>query len=220
VLRDSRRYQLVRQHDAVRQRASDSLPADCEPVIALGGDGTILRALQLAITNHAAVLGINFGNVGFLADNGSDDLAAALRRIARGEAQVEERIALAATVPADPPRRMTAFNDVVVARVPGLGTARLRVDIDGQAMLALAGDGVVIASPTGSTAYTLVPVARRSHRPSRRSSSRRSPARAARCDRSWGRNQRRPHHKGAVERAAEHRGRRPQDRGDPGVRFA
>jgi len=107
------------------------------------------------MTNHAAVLGINFGNVGFLADSGSDDLAAALGRIACGEAQVQERIALAATVQAEPPRRMTAFNDVVVARVPGFGTARLRVDIDGQAMLALAGDGVVIASPTGSTAYAL-----------------------------------------------------------------
>ena len=132
-----------------------SLPADCELVIALGGDGTILRGLQLAMTNQAAVLGINFGTVGFLADSGSEDLASALGRIARGEAQVDERIALAATVHADPPRRMTAFNDVVVARVPGFGTARLRVDVDGQATLALAGDGVVIASPTGSTAYTL-----------------------------------------------------------------
>ena len=75
-----------------------SLPAGCELVIALGGDGTIVRALQLAMTHHAAVLGINFGDVGFLADSGSDDLAAALGRIARGEAQVEERIALAATV--------------------------------------------------------------------------------------------------------------------------
>jgi NAD+ kinase len=132
-----------------------SLPADCELVIALGGDGTILRALQLALTNRAAVLGINFGNVGFLADSGSDDLAVALERIARGEAKVDERIALAALVHAEPPRRMTAFNDVVIARVPGFGTARLRIDIDGQVMLALAGDGVVIASPTGSTAYTL-----------------------------------------------------------------
>jgi NAD+ kinase len=132
-----------------------SLPADCELVIALGGDGTILRALQLATTNHAAVLGINFGNVGFLADSVSSDLAAALGRIARDEAQVEERIALAVTVQAEPPRRMTAFNDIVVARAPGFGAARLRVDIDEQAMLALAGDGVVIASPTGSTAYTL-----------------------------------------------------------------
>src|SRR5215208_6282148 len=132
-----------------------SLPAGCGLVIALGGDGTILLALQLAMTNQAAVLGVNFGNVGFLADSASGDLAAALGRIARGEAHVEERIALAVTVQAEPPRSMTAFNDVVVARVPGFGTARLRIDIDEQAMLSLAGDGVVIASPTGSTAYTL-----------------------------------------------------------------
>jgi NAD+ kinase len=134
---------------------TSSLPADWELVIALGGDGTILRALQLAMTNHAAVLGINFGHMGFLADSDSDDLEAALGRIARGEAQVDERTALVATLQAVPPRRMIAFNDVVVARVPGFGTARLRVEIDGQAMLVLTGDGVVIASPTGSTAYTL-----------------------------------------------------------------
>jgi NAD+ kinase len=134
---------------------ASSLPADWELVIALGGDGTILRALQLAMANHAAVLGINFGHVGFLADSGGDDLAAALGRIARGEAQVDERTALVAALQAEPPHRMIAFNDVVVARVPGFGTARLRLEIDGQAMLALTGDGVVIASPTGSTAYTL-----------------------------------------------------------------
>jgi NAD+ kinase len=132
-----------------------SLPADCELVIALGGDGTILRALQLPMTSHAAVLGINFGHVGFLADRGSDDLTDALGRIARGEARIDERIALVATVQADPPRRLIAVNDVVVARRPGFGTARLRIDVDGQHVLALAGDGVVIASPTGSTAYTL-----------------------------------------------------------------
>jgi NAD+ kinase len=132
-----------------------SLPANSELVIALGGDGTILRALQLAMANHAAVLGVNFGHVGFLADCGGDGLADALRRIARGEAQVDERTALVATLQTEPPRRLIAFNDVVVARVPGFGTARLRVEIDGQAMLALTGDGVVIASPTGSTAYTV-----------------------------------------------------------------
>jgi NAD+ kinase len=132
-----------------------SLPGDLELVVALGGDGTILRALQLAMANHAAVLGVNFGHVGFLADSRGEDLATALERIARGEAQVDERTALVATLEGEPPQRMIAFNDVVVTRVPGFGTARLRVEIDGQAMLTLSGDGVVIASPTGSTAYTL-----------------------------------------------------------------
>jgi NAD+ kinase len=133
---------------------STDLPRGCELVIALGGDGTILRALQIAIEHHAAVLGINFGHVGFLADTGGDDLAAALETIARGGAQVDERTALVATLDA-PPGRVIAFNDVVIGRMPGYGTARLRVEIEGRPVLRLVGDGVVIASPTGSTAYTV-----------------------------------------------------------------
>jgi NAD+ kinase len=132
-----------------------SLPDGCELVIALGGDGTILRALQLAMSDHAAVLGINFGHVGFLADTGADDLAHALDRIAAGEAELDERTALVTMLGDDPAQRLIAFNDVVIGRKPGFGTARLRVEIDGQAMLALVGDGVVVASPTGSTAYTV-----------------------------------------------------------------
>jgi NAD+ kinase len=124
-------------------------------LIALGGDGTILRALQLAMSARAAVLGVNFGTVGFLADVHRDDLGAALERIARGEAQIEERTALAATIRTAQPHPMVAFNDVVIARRPGFGTARLRVEVGGEPMLELTGDGIVIASPMGSTAYTV-----------------------------------------------------------------
>src|SRR5918994_3694800 len=91
-----------------------SLPADCEPVIALGGDGTILRALQLAMANHAAVLGINFGHVGFLADSGRDELDAALDAIARGAAAVDERTALVTDLKTEHERHVIAFNDVVI----------------------------------------------------------------------------------------------------------
>jgi len=127
----------------------------CRLVIALGGDGTILRALQLAMAEHAAVLGVNFGHVGFLADIHGDDLGGALGRIARDEARIEERTALVATLRADPPHRVVAFNDVVIGRRPGFGTARLRVEVAGEPILSLTGDGVVIASPMGSTAYTV-----------------------------------------------------------------
>jgi NAD+ kinase len=135
--------------------APSDLTPGCELVIALGGDGTILRALHLAMAHHAAVLGVNFGTVGFLADTGRDDLADALERLARGDAEVDARTALVATMHTEPPHRVVAFNDVVVARRPGFGTARLRVEIGGESMLALTGDGVVVASPTGSTAYTV-----------------------------------------------------------------
>jgi NAD+ kinase len=128
---------------------------DCQLVIALGGDGTILRALQLAMAHHAAVLGVNLGHVGFLADIHGDELGTALERIAGGDAQIDERTALVAEFRAQPSRRVIAFNDVVVARQAGFGTARLRVEAGGEALLVLKGDGVVIASPTGSTAYTV-----------------------------------------------------------------
>jgi NAD+ kinase len=127
----------------------------CQLVIALGGDGTILRALQLAMAQHAAVLGVNFGHVGFLADTSGDELAEALERLAAGQALLDERTALVAEIGAQPARRFIAFNDVVVARLPGFGLARLRVVVAGESLLVLEGDGIVIASPTGSTAYTV-----------------------------------------------------------------
>jgi NAD+ kinase len=133
----------------------NGLVAGCQLVIALGGDGTILRALQIAMTQHAAVLGVNFGHVGFLADVHGDELAEALETLARGDALVDARTALFAEIGGEPARRVIAFNDVVVARLPGFGLARLRVVVAGEALLVLSGDGVVIASPTGSTAYTL-----------------------------------------------------------------
>ena len=129
--------------------------AGCQLVVALGGDGTILRALQIAMTHRAAVLGVNFGHVGFLADIGGDDLGAALDTVARGEAAVDERTALVASFHTERMHRVVAFNDVVVARLPGFGTARLRIEVGGEQLLALTGDGVVVASPTGSTAYTV-----------------------------------------------------------------
>jgi NAD+ kinase len=127
----------------------------CQLVIALGGDGTILRALQVAMAQHAAVLGVNFGHVGFLADISGDELPEALERVASGEALLDERTALVAQMAAEPGRRFIAFNDVVVARLPGFGLARLRVVVAGESLLVLQGDGVVIASPTGSTAYNV-----------------------------------------------------------------
>jgi NAD+ kinase len=130
------------------------LPEESGLVIALGGDGTILRALQLAMVHHAPVLGVNFGHLGFLADVDGDDLASALDRITSGEAQIDERTALVATSEIPVPQTVVAFNDLVISRRPGFGSARLHVEVSGEPVLDLIGDGLVVASPTGSTAYT------------------------------------------------------------------
>ncbi|HEV3378289.1 MAG TPA: NAD(+)/NADH kinase [Thermoleophilaceae bacterium] len=124
-------------------------------VIALGGDGTILRALQLAVVHHSPVLGVNFGHVGFLADIDGNALGSALDRIGRGEAQVDERTALVATMQTPEARPIVAFNDFVISRLAGFGTARLHVEVSGERVLDVTGDGLVISSPTGSTAYTV-----------------------------------------------------------------
>ena len=134
---------------------ADEVPEACALLIALGGDGTILRALQLAMVHHAPVLGVNFGHLGFLADVDGEDLGSALDRIARGEAQIDERTALVATSEVPRPQTVVAFNDFVVSRRAGFGSARLHVEVSGEPVLDLAGDGLVVASPTGSTAYTV-----------------------------------------------------------------
>src|SRR5256885_5252360 len=78
--------------------APNGVDAGCQLVIALGGDGTILRALHVAMAHHLPVLGVNFGHVGFLADIHPDELDGALERLARGEALVDERTALVAEI--------------------------------------------------------------------------------------------------------------------------
>jgi NAD+ kinase len=134
---------------------ADDLPEAGGLVIALGGDGTILRALQVAMEHHAPVLGVNFGHLGFLADVDSHELASALDCIARGEAQIDERTALVASSQTPLPQSVIAFNDLVISRRLGFGSARLHVEVSGEPVLDLTGDGLVVASPTGSTAYTV-----------------------------------------------------------------
>jgi NAD+ kinase len=134
---------------------AQALTDSCELVIALGGDGTILRALQLAMSHHAPVFGVNFGHIGFLADIDGEELDEALGHIARGQAHIDERTALVASAASIEPGAVVAFNDLVISRRPGFGSARLHVEVGGEAVLDVTGDGLVIASPTGSTAYTV-----------------------------------------------------------------
>ena len=149
------RQQGLEMLDLGTTDAPRELDEGCAFIVALGGDGTILRALQLAMTSHSPVLGVNFGTVGFLADIEGGELTAALDRISSGEAQVDERTALVATTQTDQRRHLVAFNDVVISRLAGHGTARLQVEVSGESVLSVIGDGLVVASPTGSTAYNV-----------------------------------------------------------------
>ena len=127
-------------------------PADAQAIVALGGDGTILTALRYAAPLGVPVLGVNFGHVGFLADVDRAGLPKALEAISGNGATVEERSAIQLTAPGID---TLAANDIGLARRYGSGPARVALTLKGTPLASLVGDGLVFASPGGSTAHNL-----------------------------------------------------------------
>src|SRR5579859_747755 len=120
-------------------------------VVSLGGDGTMLRALRLADRQRAPVLGVNLGKLGFLAEVDVPDLAAALSAIDGHRFTIEPRLAVDAVLDG---QVVTAFNDIALVRFPGQATAAVAVRAAGHPFVSYAADAVVVATPTGSTAYS------------------------------------------------------------------
>ena len=124
--------------------------AACDLLVSLGGDGTMLRALRLSQPVGVPVLGVNLGRLGFLAEIDVPDLPAALAEIDAGRHTVESRVAMQIDFCG---RTEYAFNDVAVVRHPGQKVAAVEVLVAGQPFVRYAADAVVVATPTGSTAY-------------------------------------------------------------------
>ena len=126
-----------------------------EIVFVLGGDGTLLRAAELARPAGAPLLGINLGKVGFLAEAEAGDLDAAVRQVVAREYEVDERLTLDVTVHhggalvAD----SWALNEASVEKGARERMLEVRVDVDGRRLSRYGCDGVICATPTGSTAY-------------------------------------------------------------------
>src|SRR6201982_760442 len=120
-------------------------------VVRLGGDGPMLRAMRLADTQRAPVLGVNLGKLGFLAEVDVPDLPDALSAIHDHAYTTEPRPAVDAVIGN---QVVTAFNDVAVVRYPGRPTGLVAVRAAGHPFVSYAADAVVVATPTGSTAYS------------------------------------------------------------------
>ena len=141
--------------DAVRRCAIDELADGCDIVLALGGDGTMLGGLRLAAPLGVPVLGANLGRLGYLTEVDGEHLEEGLEALGSGHYAVEERFMLRAQWGPDGSRtERVAFNDVVLSRVPGRGQALLALHVDGQLLVRYASDGVIAATPAGSTAYS------------------------------------------------------------------
>lgn len=140
----------------VRQLGADVAVADIEAAIVLGGDGTILRAAELVREGTAPVLGINMGHVGFLAEIERDDMDAAVRRVISRDYDVEERLALQVRVKdsADAVIYETwALNEATVEKAARERMLEVVIEVDGRPLSTFGCDGVVVSTPTGSTAY-------------------------------------------------------------------
>ena len=126
--------------------------ASCDLILAVGGDGTTLHALHAAAKVNRPVLGVACGSLGALTAVNAEDLASALDRVAAGEWRARRLPGLEVVSDGGPPR--SAINDVVAVRA-GASQVIVSIEVDGQLYVRFAGDGVVAATPIGSSAYTL-----------------------------------------------------------------
>jgi NAD+ kinase len=139
----------------------DVLGASCEPgdlelVIVLGGDGTILRAAELVRGADVPILGVNLGHVGFLAESERDDLSQAVSRALAGDYTVEERMTLQVRVKYDEQvvYEDWALNDASIEKASRERMIEVMVEVDRRPLSSFGCDGVVMSTPTGSTAYS------------------------------------------------------------------
>lgn len=125
-------------------------------VVVLGGDGTILRAAELTRGSDAPILGVNLGHVGFLAESEREDLRDAVRRVAAGDFDVEERPVVAVTVllpGVSEPVTGWALNEATVEKSDRSRMIEVAIEVDGRPLSSFGCDGVVMATATGSTAH-------------------------------------------------------------------
>jgi NAD+ kinase len=126
--------------------------------VSLGGDGTMLRTVSLVAEHDVPILGVNFGQLGYLTEVEPADLSASLERFFAAEHRIEERMLLEirlARGAASDDRHWVALNEAVLERTAAGHTVRLGVELDGEFFTTYAADALIVATATGSTAYSL-----------------------------------------------------------------
>jgi NAD+ kinase len=139
--------------DGVDRTVADPAPPEsCDVIVALGGDGTTLAALHAGGPAGKPVLGVACGSVGALTATSSDRLGDALRALEAGKWTPRRLPGIAVAADGSPPE--VALNDFVVVR-KGASQIAVAIEVDGELFIRFAGDGIVIATPLGSSAYTM-----------------------------------------------------------------
>ncbi len=145
-------------HDVAGKGARLEEPSQLDGLVTLGGDGTLLRGARFLDGRDIPILGVNLGRLGFLTSCQSEDFEAALRNLASGDYVAQPRMALSARVidqSGQARKQWRALNDFVLHKGGFARVVRLNVFIDDESIGTYAADGIVISTPTGSTAYSL-----------------------------------------------------------------
>jgi NAD+ kinase len=145
-------------HDVAGKGARLEEPGQLDGLVTLGGDGTLLRGARFLDGRDIPILGVNLGRLGFLTSCQSEDFEAALRNLASGDYVAQPRMALSAKVfdqAGQPRKQWRALNDFVLHKGGFARVVRLNVFVDDESIGTYAADGIVISTPTGSTAYSL-----------------------------------------------------------------
>jgi NAD+ kinase len=141
--------------DQVLELGSDVAEADLELAVVLGGDGTILKAAEIVRESQTPLLGINLGHVGFLAESEKNEISSTIERVAKRDYLVKERLTLDVSVLLEGKEvyRTWALNEAAVEKSAREKMLEVVVEIDSRPLSSFGCDGIVISTPTGSTAY-------------------------------------------------------------------
>jgi len=132
----------------------DELTAGLDVAVSLGGDGTMLRTVDLVADDGVPVIGVNLGTLGYLTEVDPANALVALKRFLAGSYAISERMRLAVQVDAGTSHESwPALNEAVLGKTPTGQIANVEVSVDGEAFTTYHADGVIVATPTGSTAY-------------------------------------------------------------------
>jgi NAD+ kinase len=148
---------LAKTRTRVAQAPASEVVARADALVVLGGDGTLLRVSHLLARRNVPVLGVNFGSLGFLTEATLPELYPSLEAALSGNARVEERLMLRATTVRGGvtlPEHL-ALNDVVITKAARARMTDLSVSVGDEFVTRVKADGLIVATPTGSTAYNL-----------------------------------------------------------------
>lgn len=137
--------------------APEEIPALSELIIVLGGDGTLLKVARMAYSHGVPILGVNLGSLGFLTETTLENLYPTLESALNGECKIEHRMLLNASLWRDGKKiqNFNVLNDIVINKGALARIVNLTVRVNDQPMTSYRADGLIIATPTGSTAHSL-----------------------------------------------------------------